>query len=79
MFLHGFGSSADCFGHQLRYFAELGYPCVAPDLLGHGMSSAPRFAGDYRFDKLLTDLEIVLIRYALKPGHKCVIVAHNYG
>ncbi|XP_043280406.1 uncharacterized protein [Venturia canescens] len=79
VFLHGFGSSAEVFENQLEYFSKLGYPCVAPELLGHGMSSAPDRARDYKFDKLLRDLEIVLRHYAFRPGRKCVIVAHNYG
>lgn len=79
VFLHGFGSSAESFEPQLSYFANLGYPCVAPDLLGHGFSSAPNRPKDYHFDKLLKDLEAVLLHYAFKPGQKCVLVAHNYG
>lgn len=79
IFLHGFGSSADVFESQLNYFSNLGYPCLAPDMLGHGFSSAPRKASCYYFDKLLKDLEVLLLHYAFKPGQKCVIVAHNYG
>ncbi|XP_018404905.1 PREDICTED: uncharacterized protein LOC108781444 [Cyphomyrmex costatus] len=79
VFLHGFGSSAEVFEHQLQYFSSLGYPCIAPDMLGHGMSSAPRRSRDYHFNKLLKDLDAVLHYYAFKPGEKCVLVAHNYG
>ncbi|XP_034171454.1 uncharacterized protein LOC117600299 [Osmia lignaria lignaria] len=79
VFLHGFGSSAEIFEHQLRYFSALGYPCIAPDMLGHGMSSAPSRSRDYHFNKLLKDLDTVLCHYAFRPGQKCVLVAHNYG
>lgn len=79
VFLHGFGSSAEIFEHQLRYFSSLGYPCIAPDMLGHGMSSAPGQSRDYHFNKLLKDFDAVLQHYAFKPGEKCVLVAHNYG
>lgn len=79
VFIHGFGSSAEIFAHQLEYFSNLGYPCVAPDLLGHGMSSAPNRSRDYHFEKLLQDLDLVLHHYAFKPEQKCVLVAHNYG
>ncbi|XP_076651299.1 uncharacterized protein LOC143358218 [Halictus rubicundus] len=79
VFIHGFGSSAEIFEHQLRYFSALGYPCIAPDMLGHGMSSAPSRSRDYHFNKLLKDLDTVLCHYAFKPGQKCVLVAHNYG
>lgn len=79
VFIHGFGSSAEIFSHQLEYFSNLGYPCIAPDLLGHGMSSASNRSGDYHFEKLLQDLDLVLHHYAFKPEQKCVLVAHNYG
>ncbi|XP_076237578.1 uncharacterized protein LOC143181179 [Calliopsis andreniformis] len=79
VFLHGFGSSAEIFEHQLEYFSALGYPCIAPDMLGHGMSSAPSRSRDYHFTKLLKDLDSVLCHYAFKPGQKCVLVGHNYG
>ncbi|XP_033334420.2 uncharacterized protein LOC117225191 [Megalopta genalis] len=79
VFIHGFGSSAEIFEHQLRYFSALGYPCIAPDMLGHGMSSAPSRSRDYHFNKLLKDLDAILCNYAFKPGQKCVLVAHNYG
>ncbi|XP_078052992.1 uncharacterized protein LOC144478708 [Augochlora pura] len=79
VFIHGFGSSAEIFEYQLRYFSALGYPCIAPDMLGHGMSSAPSRSRDYHFNKLLKDLDAILCNYAFKPGQKCVLVAHNYG
>lgn len=79
VFLHGFGSSAEIFEHQLQYFSSLGYPCIAPDMLGHGMSSAPGRSRDYHFSKLLKDLDAVLHHYAFKSGEKCILVAHNYG
>ena len=79
VFLHGFGSSAEIFEHQLEYFSNLGYPCIAPEMLGHGMSSAPNRSRDYNFDKMLKDLDLILHHYAFKPGQKCILVAHNYG
>lgn len=79
VFLHGFGSSAEIFEHQLQYFSSHGYPCIAPDMLGHGMSSAPGRSRDYHFSKLLKDLDAILHHYAFKSGEKCVLVAHNYG
>ncbi|XP_012260657.2 uncharacterized protein LOC105688715 isoform X2 [Athalia rosae] len=79
VFLHGYGSSADVFERQLEYFSNLGYPCIAPDMLGHGLSSAPDRPRDYHFNKLFKDLEVLLHHYAFRPGQKCVLVAHNYG
>ena len=79
VFLHGFGSTAEVFDSQLRYFSSLGYPCIAPDMLGHGFSSAPTKKRDYHFDKLLKDVDMILNYYVLKSGQKCVLVGHNYG
>ncbi|XP_057320270.1 uncharacterized protein LOC130664426 isoform X1 [Microplitis mediator] len=79
VFLHGFGSSAEIFKNQLQFFSNMGYPCIAPDMLGHGMSSTPDKMRDYHFEKLLNDLEEILHHYVFKPGQKCILVAHNYG
>lgn len=79
VFIHGFGSSADVFELQIEYFTQLGYCCIAPDMLGHGMSSSPNKSHEYHFDKLLNDLELVLQHYAISHGKKCILVAHNYG
>lgn len=79
VFIHGFGSSADVFKPQMEYFTKLGYSCIAPDLLGHGMSSSPKRSREYHFNKLLNDLELVLQHYAFRPGQECILVAHNYG
>ncbi|KFO54692.1 Abhydrolase domain-containing protein 8, partial [Corvus brachyrhynchos] len=40
-FIHGVGGSLDIWKEQLEFFSKLGYEVVAPDLAGHGCSSAP--------------------------------------
>ncbi len=51
-FIHGVGGSATTWTTQLEYFTSRGYEVVAPDLLGHGFSSAPDNPRSYTFAKL---------------------------
>lgn len=54
LFLHGFPSHATEWSHQFTFFADRGYGCLAPDLLGFGHSSKPSEGKDYSF-KLMAD------------------------
>ncbi|XP_047738715.1 uncharacterized protein LOC108680180 isoform X2 [Hyalella azteca] len=78
MFIHGVGGSSDDWHHQLWYFVSAGYEVVAPDLLGHGLSSAPDSAACYRFPRLLEQLRLLYDLFVPK-GRKCVLVGHGYG
>ncbi|XP_041365904.1 uncharacterized protein LOC121380927, partial [Gigantopelta aegis] len=75
-FLHGVGGSSDIWKPQLNYFSSLGYEIVAPDLIGHGLSSAPRNQSAYHFDEILADLTAVFDKNC---NRKNVIIAHSYG
>ena len=73
-FIHGVGGSADKWRGQIDYFnGDLGYECVAPDLIGHGFSSAPDRPKSYTFTKLLRDIVTIFdhfTRYAANVvGH----------
>lgn len=75
-FLHGVGGSADLWYEQLQYFCKAGYEVVAPDLLGHGQSSAPNNSADYEFSELSYDLIYLFDHYHKKRN---VLVGHSYG
>ncbi len=75
-FIHGVGGSLDIWGSQLDYFSQLGYEVIAPDLVGHGASSAPQIPAAYTFYALAEDIRIIFKRYAKKRN---ILVGHSYG
>ncbi|XP_074524784.1 protein ABHD8 [Halichoeres trimaculatus] len=75
-FIHGVGGSLDIWGSQLDFFSRLGYEVIAPDLAGHGASSAPQIAAAYTFYALAEDMRLVFKRYARKRN---ILIGHSYG
>lgn len=75
-FVHGVGGSLDIWGSQLDFFSRLGYEVIAPDLAGHGASTAPQIAAAYTFYALAEDLRAIFKRYARKRN---VLIGHSYG
>ncbi|KAI7795467.1 putative abhydrolase domain-containing protein 8 [Triplophysa rosa] len=75
-FIHGVGGSLDIWGSQLDYFSQLGYEVIAPDLVGHGASSAPQIPAAYTFYALAEDVRILFKRYAKRRN---ILVGHSYG
>uniref|UniRef100_A0A8C3XF52 Protein ABHD8 n=1 Tax=Cyanoderma ruficeps TaxID=181631 RepID=A0A8C3XF52_9PASS len=75
-FIHGVGGSLDIWKEQLEFFSGLGYEVVAPDLAGHGCSSAPPVAAAYTFYALAEDMRAVFKRYAKRRN---ILVGHSYG
>ncbi|NXD70026.1 ABHD8 protein, partial [Eolophus roseicapillus] len=75
-FIHGVGGSLDIWKEQLDFFDKLGYEVVAPDLAGHGCSSAPQIAAAYTFYALAEDMRAVFKRYAKKRN---ILIGHSYG
>ncbi|KAM6921006.1 protein ABHD8 [Xenentodon cancila] len=75
-FIHGVGGSMDIWGSQLDFFSRLGYEVIAPDLAGHGASSAPQIAAAYTFYALAEDMRLIFKRYARKRN---ILIGHSYG
>uniref|UniRef100_A0A8C8S2J5 Protein ABHD8 n=1 Tax=Pelusios castaneus TaxID=367368 RepID=A0A8C8S2J5_9SAUR len=75
-FIHGVGGSLHIWKEQLDFFVKLGYEVVAPDLAGHGASSAPQIAAAYTFYALAEDMRAVFKRYAKKRN---ILIGHSYG
>ncbi|KPP61900.1 abhydrolase domain-containing protein 8-like, partial [Scleropages formosus] len=75
-FVHGVGGSLDIWGSQLDFFSRLGYEVIAPDLAGHGASSAPQIAAAYTFYALAEDLRAIFKRYARRYN---ILIGHSYG
>ncbi|CAL4062291.1 unnamed protein product [Meganyctiphanes norvegica] len=78
LFLHGLGGSSDQWRQQLWYFVSCGYEVVAPDLLGHGLSSAPDESELYVFNQMLEFITLVF-DFFVPQGRKCVVIGHGYG
>lgn len=75
-FIHGVGGSMDIWESQLDYFSQLGYEVIAPDLAGHGASSAPQITAAYTFYALADDIRIIFTRYAKRRN---ILIGHSYG
>lgn len=75
-FVHGVGGSLDIWGSQLDFFSRLGYEVIAPDLAGHGASTAPQIAAAYTFYALAEDIRAIFKRYARKRN---ILIGHSYG
>ena len=79
MFLHGFPEAAFVWDPLLQHFADPangGYRCIAPNLRGYELSSAPEDVKAYRARHLVQDIE-ALIEVAGAPLD--CLVAHDWG
>ena len=77
-YIHGVGGSANIWANQLEYFAQLGHEVIAPDLLGHGFSSAPDKPKSYTFPKILRDV-LTIFDHFVPRTREVVVVGHSYG
>ncbi|MDX1688406.1 MAG: alpha/beta fold hydrolase [Candidatus Promineifilaceae bacterium] len=72
--VHGFGGNATQWQYQVQAFAERNR-VLAPDLRGHGRSSAPR--NGYDMPRLLADLRAVLD--SAEVDGPVVLAGHSFG
>jgi hypothetical protein len=75
-FIHGVGGSSDVWKTQMDYFAKKGYEVVAPDLIGHGFSSAPNNHKAYKFEVIMKDIFLIFDTCCKRNN---VIIGHSYG
>lgn len=78
LLIHGMGSCSALWTYLARYLSNRGFDVVAPDLLGHGLSSAPNNPTSYHFQSLVEDCLIVFDHFVRQP-RRCVIIGHAYG
>ena len=79
MFLHGFPEAAFIWDHMLLHFSKVengGYRCIAPNLRGFELSSAPLDVSAYRPKHLVQDIAALI---ALEGGPIEALVAHDWG
>jgi long-chain acyl-CoA synthetase len=74
VFLHGFGGGASQWQYQIDHFGAENR-CIAPDLRGHGRSTAP--ASGYNMVQILADIHTALEQ--LQANEKIILVGHSFG
>jgi len=81
LFLHGFPEAAFVWDELLEHFARPengGYRCVAPNLRGYEMSSAPSEPAAYRARHLVQDIAALIAVESPGQALAC-LVAHDWG
>lgn len=79
VFLHGFPEAAFVWDALLLHFAQPengGYRCIAPNLRGFELSSAPTDVSAYRPKHLVQDIAALI---ALEGGQLEALIAHDWG
>ncbi|KRT83444.1 hydrolase [Oryctes borbonicus] len=79
MLLHGIGSTADVWWNIIYNLHGRGYEIIAPDMLGHGFSSAPNIIGAYKFKNLLRNSLQIFDYYVASEERKAIIIGHSFG
>ena len=83
MFLHGFPEAAFVWDPLLEHFAlpaHGGYRCIAPNLRGFELSSAPMEPGAYRPKNLVQDIVALIARESqTQSGALACLIAHDWG
>lgn len=79
VFLHGFPEAAFVWDGMLKHFAKPengGYRCIAPNLRGFELSSAPTDVSAYRPKHLVQDIAALI---EIEGGQIECLVAHDWG
>ncbi|CAF0751795.1 unnamed protein product [Adineta steineri] len=77
LFLHGFPSSLHSWRHQIKHFNQLGYGCLAPNLMGYGKTYSPSDFQEYKTKQMVLHL-VTLLSY-LAINTPVIVVGHDFG
>ncbi len=67
LLLHGLGSCAESWGHQLPALTKAGFHVIAPDIRGFGRSTTP--GGGVTIAELARDIKELILTIDRKPVH----------
>ncbi|KAJ8936010.1 hypothetical protein NQ314_012536 [Rhamnusium bicolor] len=73
------GTSADIWALIINTLVCRGFEVVAPDMIGHGFSSAPDKPSCYNFNNLLHQALTIFDYYMTDEKRKCILIGHSYG
>ena len=77
LFLHGFPSSLHSWRHQINHFNQLGYGCLAPNLMGYGKTYSPTDVQEYKAKQMV--LHLVALLAHLMIDRPIIVVGHDFG
>ncbi|KAL9567465.1 hypothetical protein ACKAV7_008415 [Fusarium commune] len=75
-FAHGFPYTANIWRHHIAHFEELGYGCIAPDMLGLGASDKPYNAQNFASKVMAQSMVDIL---SAEDVDEAVVVGHDWG
>ena len=76
IFIHGWPDISNLWTEQLKSFAGLGFYAVAPDLPGHGRSTASHALSDYSQENIVTGMKVLLAQLGQANA---IWVGHDWG
>jgi len=76
LLVHGFPDDSTVWRHQIPALVAAGYRVIVPDTRGCGDSSIPERTADYKIEKLVADLVVVLDALGIR---KVRLVGHDWG
>jgi soluble epoxide hydrolase / lipid-phosphate phosphatase len=74
--VHGWPGIAETWKPQISAFAAFGFRVVAPDMRGYGRSTTTREAHDYRLERIVADL-LVLLDHLQRQ--EAIWIGHDWG
>jgi pimeloyl-ACP methyl ester carboxylesterase len=76
LFLHGFPSSYNSWRHQIEYFSNEGYDCLAPNMMGYGKTYSPVDIKEYKMKSMVEHLITLLNKFQID---KVIVIGHDWG